>query len=341
MKGFKALGIICASLAVALALNALACLLPDNPYQRWQLTDGTIYDQLRWAYERIHYDDRPIDVAIVGPSRTLLGLSAERIGRNLSAHGEPADVANFSVVGAGRNVQWAIANELFKTKSPKVLVLGVDGAPHPYGHPAFKLVAPATAVAFPPAPLLHDYSYDLAYLPSRQVKLFAAGLFPELFGLRKEFDPGAYARTRSEFTSGILHLDNKTIDMDSHTSPQTLRKQAQPLVPASLMDRLVLWCCNNGDDHVYIPAISELARAHGTRLVFAFLPTFEGTAAVEDRDFLSQYGLVVDNGDMSQDAGVYENWSHFNHAGAVKASDRIASAIAAMKTSNLDQNEAK
>ena len=341
MRGLKALGILCASLAVALALDGLACLLPDNPYQRWQLSDSTVYDQLRWAYERIHYDDRPVDVAIFGPSRSLLGLSAERIGQQLSGDGEPAQVANFSVVGAGRNIQWAIADELFKAKSPKVLVLAVEETPYGFGHSAFKLVAPASAVAFPPARLLHNAFYDLAYLPSRQVKLFASGLFPDLFGLRKTFDPGIYAGTRSEFTSGILHLDHKIIDMDGAPSPETLRKQAPPKAPPALSDRLLRWCCNDGDDHVYIAAIAELARAHGTRLIFAFLPVFDSIAAVEDRAFLSRYGLVVDNGDMAHDANVYENWSHFNHTGAVKASDRVASAIAAMKTSNLDRSDAK
>ena len=34
----------------SVALSALACLLPDDPYRRRQLTDGTIFDQLRWAY---------------------------------------------------------------------------------------------------------------------------------------------------------------------------------------------------------------------------------------------------------------------------------------------------
>lgn len=119
MNGLKALGVICASVATGLALSALASLLPDNPYQRWQLTDGTIFDQLRWSYERINFDERPVDVAIVGPSRSLLGLSAERISRQLAARGQPANVANFSVVAAGRNVQWAILDELFRKKAPK------------------------------------------------------------------------------------------------------------------------------------------------------------------------------------------------------------------------------
>ena len=56
MNGRKALRTICASLAVALGLCALACFLPDNPYQRWQLVDDYdfgLFAPLRRAYERI------------------------------------------------------------------------------------------------------------------------------------------------------------------------------------------------------------------------------------------------------------------------------------------------
>lgn len=319
----------------------MACALPDDPYQRWQLTDGTIYDQLRWAYERIHFDERPVDVAIVGPSKSLLGLSTTRIEQQLDARGVTAHVANFSAVAAGRNVEWAVLDELFKAKSPRLIVVAVDSDPVPYGHPAFKLVAPAAAVAFPPAPMLHNYFYDLVHLPARQVKLFAASLFPDLFGLRRMFDPGVYAATRSEFTSGVLHLDGKVIDMEKEVPPYALRAEIWPLPHPSRADRFYAWCCNDGDDHVYIRAIAELAKAHGARLIFAFLPTFDGSKSVADRAFLSQYGLVIDNGDLAEKSTIYENWGHLNHAGAVAVSDRIAAAIADMRLSSLDPPNSK
>ncbi len=341
MNGLRALGTICASLAAAVALCALACLLPDDPYQRWQLTDGTIFDQARWAYERIHYDDRPVDVAIVGPSKALLGLSARRIEQQLAARGEPANVANFAVIAAGRNIQWAVLDELFKTKAPKVVVLAVDGEPIYFGHPAFKLVAPAKAVVFPPAPLLHNYFYDLAHLPSRQLKLFAANLAPDLFGLRKQFDPQIYAATRSDFSSGVSHLDNKTIDMDREVSAEALRAGARRLATPSLLDRFTFLCCNDGDDHVYIRLIAALAKTHDANIIFVFFPFFDGSRTIADREFLSRYGLVLDNGDLSRNPALFQSWSHLNHAGAMIASDRVGSAIADLRLSSLDPPNSK
>lgn len=82
-----------------------------------------------------------------------------------------------------------VLDEVFKTKSPKVVVVGVTEPPGLWGHPMFKYVAPAEAIAFPPAPLLHNYFHDLAYLPARQVQRAFARFFPNLCGLRDKFDP--------------------------------------------------------------------------------------------------------------------------------------------------------
>ena len=338
MNGRKALRTIGASLATALGLCALACLLPDDPYQRWQLAEpiyGGLYTNLRLAYERMHFDDRPVDVAVVGSSRTLLGISVARVEQQLAARGLTAHVANFSSNGNGRNVQWAVVNELVKTKSPKVIVVGVDNHPAIAGHSGFKLVAPASAIVAPPALLLHNWIYDLAYLPARQVKLFAARFFPGLFGLRVAFDPAVYANTQADYSSGVLHLDGKAMDMEREVPPETLLSQGHPDDPVSAVGRLELWCCNDGDDRVYIRAIAAEARAHGVRLIFVFEPTY-GSEEIEDRDFLSQYGTLLDNGFLARDSRLFMNFWHLNHAGAIINSDRIAAATFELKTSSLD-----
>jgi hypothetical protein len=165
---------ILAALAAAFMLNAAVCLLPENDYLRWQLPEPD--GRLRWIYERIHFDPTPIDIAIVGPSREQLGFSPAAIEQDLAQKGKHANVVNFALPGAGRDIQWAILDELFKAKSPKLVVLGVEDRPYPFGHFYFKYVAPAEEIAFPPSPFLHNYLYNLAYLPIRKLKLFGATL---------------------------------------------------------------------------------------------------------------------------------------------------------------------
>ncbi|MGO9421742.1 hypothetical protein [Roseiarcus sp.] len=336
MNGAEALRTICASLAAALALCALACLLPDNPYQRWQLADRPLFDTLQWAYERIHFDDRPIDVVVVGPSRTFFGVSMPEVEQRLSERGQPVHVANFSVPGEGRNLHWAVLAEVFKVKSPKVVVVGVSEPRTEFGHPEFKKVAPAAAIAFPPASLLHNYAYDLAFLPARQAQLFFARLFPELAGLRDTFDREAYARTKSDYSTGHFVIEGKAIDMAAEVPADVLDAEPLPRPDDTRISRLLMRCCNDGDDRVYLRAIAELAKAHGARLIFVFMPSYKDTEPSSDRAFLSQYGAVIDNSDLAQNSGLYYNRQHLNHAGAVIVSDRIASVIAELKTSKLD-----
>ena len=216
-----------------------------------------------------------------------------------------------------------MVDELFSAKSPKIIVVSVDGTTYPFGHPAFKHVAPASSIVHPPAPLLHDYLRDLVYLPSRKLKLFGAALFPKLFGLRTRFDPELYAHTRTDYSSGIVPLEGKSIDMERAVPPATLLAQAKD-VHLTVLSRLVRRCCNDGDDRVYIREIAKAARAHGTRLLFVFFPNFRGAEQSEDTGFLSQYGTIVNTGDLAPRSEMFESWSHLNHAGAVIASDRVA-----------------
>ena len=123
MAGLRLLGVLCAAVAVALVLDAAVCLLPENAYQRWQYPRDYPNGRARWIYERIHFDPTPIDVVILGPSRAQLGFGAAAVEERLAQHGKHVNVVNFAVEGSGRNMQSMIVDELFKTKSPKVIVL--------------------------------------------------------------------------------------------------------------------------------------------------------------------------------------------------------------------------
>jgi hypothetical protein len=322
----KVLLTIVTALAVALILNAAVLLLPENDYQRWQLQDPD--GSLRWIYERIHFDPKPIDIAIVGSSRAQLGFSAAAIEQDLAQRGKHANVVNFALPGAGRDIQWAILDELFKVKSPKVVVLGVDDQPYPFGHFFFKYVARAESIVFPPSPFLHNYLYNLAYLPIRKLKLFGANLFPDLFGLSKQLDPEHYAQNRTDYSTSFM-AEGKLVDMEHPVPRATLLAEPREAVPRTLVAR-ALTRLNGGEDHLFTQEIAREAKAHGAQLVFVHLPMFEGPKTVSDEDFLKQFGPVLNYGDLAPRDELFENWSHLNQAGAMNASARLADAIAGL-----------
>ena len=133
--------ILCIALGVAVAV----CLLPENSYQRWQLLDGTIHGRSRWIYERVHFDPRPIDVVLVGPSRPARGgrcRCACRRTLTQEARTTPARVVNFALPEGGRNTNDVIVEEMLSAKTPKLLIIGVIEKPSRFGHPAYKYLAP-------------------------------------------------------------------------------------------------------------------------------------------------------------------------------------------------------
>lgn len=316
-------------LVAALSAVGAAC-LPDNPYQRFQLL-GALYHHLTWIYERIHYDPTPIDVVVVGPSKTLTGVSASEVERHLSVLGKPASVANLSLVFQGRNAQWAILDELYKTKSPRVLVVQIDAKTSPWGHPWFCYFAPSGDVAFPPSMLLHNYLFDVSFLPFRQMELFAASLFPNSFGFRLAFDPVQYAKTRTDFTTSFRGLSGELVDMEREIPAAELTADHEefkkllhdPRLPRALAGIV------EADDRIYLDKIARLTSAHGTKLLLLYIPDFDsGQLDDKVRNYYRKYGAVLDYADLATRNTLFMHWAHLNHAGAMIVSDRIAEAVA-------------
>ncbi|HEX7943187.1 MAG TPA: hypothetical protein VF495_00895, partial [Phenylobacterium sp.] len=192
-------------LGLALLIAVGLCFLPERPYQRWQLLEGTIHARSRWMYERIHFDPQPVDVVFVGSSRIGADVDAPRLGAALAARGLPSNVVNFSLPEAGRNINYLIFDELLKTKRPKFVVIGVMEKPSRFGHSAFKFLAPRRMIVDPGYFGDLNYFSDLIYLPFRQAKLFAADVAPGVLGPPATFRPEEY-RGHSVDTTGDIVL---------------------------------------------------------------------------------------------------------------------------------------
>jgi hypothetical protein len=318
-------------LAVALACAVLACLLPERPYHRWQLLDGTIHARSRWIYERIHYDPNPIDVAFVGPSRIGAGISAPRLAQRLAERGLPANVVNFSLPETGRNINAAIVDELLSGKSPKLIVIGVIEKPSRYGHSAFKYVAPREMILSPGYLGNLNYLSDLIYLPYRQLKLFAAYLFPGLAGFDDRFAPDRYPGSIYE-TTGDIRLPDGTIkngtvpaDMvELQRGVTKLRRTSQaPLLGASGAD------IEFGDERHHIRRIVGAARAKNVAVAFLSLPYYTGPTSLQEERFYRQFGPIWDANFTRNRADLFSDYGHLTASGAAIVTDQVAKLVAA------------
>jgi len=324
-------------LGVAFACGVVASLLPQNPYQRWQLLDGTIHANARWIYERNHFDPTPIDVAFIGPSRMGAAVNAPRLGGALSALGAPSNVVNFSLPEGGRNVNLAVAEQMFAAKTPKLLVLGVIEKPTRFGHSTFKYLADASEIVDPG--YLGDVNYfsDLIYLPFRQMRLFAADWLPGGLGLAQAFDPARYRGSSIDTTGSIVLPDGRIKNGETPASEAELIRGVRkleagahpPILPASLAD------LEFGDERHYIREIVELAEKSGTKVAFLFLPYYAGPSRLEDvqeRTFYERFGPVLDAGFLAPHAELYADYGHLTRGGAENLTDWLAKPIAELLT---------
>ncbi len=321
-----------AILGAALACAIVAIWLPEDPYQRWQLLDGTIHANARWIYERCRFDPTPIDVVFLGPSRTMAGVNAPRLARALAARGLPSNVVNFSLPETGRNINLAVAEELFAHKQPKLLVIGIIEKPSRFGHSAFKYVADRGMIVDPGYLSDANYFSDLIYLPFRQMRLFAADLLPGGLGLAREFDPAHYKGSSIDTTGSVVLPDGRVKDGEDPASEAELsrgvnkleRSEHAPFLPDSLAN------IEFGDERHNVAQIVRLARQHGAKVAFLFLPYYSGPSAVLGAQFYDRYGPTLNAAFVGQHAEWFADYGHLTRQGARILTDWLIEPVAAL-----------
>jgi hypothetical protein len=164
------------------------------------------------------------------------------------------------------------------------------------------------------------------------MELFAASLFPNMFGLHPAFDPVQYAKARTDFTTSFRGSDGEVVDMERVLPAAELRADLEDFKKHAHIARLprALAPLVEADDRLYLDKIASLASAHGTKLLMIYIPDFDsGKLDEKTREHYRKYGAVLDYSDLAERNTLYMHWAHFNHAGAIVLSDRIADALAA------------
>lgn len=330
MRGLRAFRKTLAILGIALAIGVGLTLLPENPYQRWRLLDGTIHARSKWIYERIHFDPEPLDVVFIGPSRVEAAVDAPRISRALAAQGLPSNVVNFSLPEGGRNINHAVFDELLKAKRPQLIVIGVIEKPSRFGHPAYKYVAPRELIANPGYPTNIKFPTDLLYLPYRQAKLFGGWLAPGTMGPPTAFEPADYPGHSVDTTGdkilpdGRLKVGSRPADMKElrRGVDKLERGMNPPILPADLAD------LEFGDERHFIRQITARAKTENIKVAFLFLPYYTGPHTMQEEAFYRQYGPIWNAGFVSERADLYADYGHLTSAGADILSDWLVAPIA-------------
>lgn len=318
------------ALLIFAILNIAALVaLPHDKYLRYQVPNDPQAPDTYWIYERIHFDPTPIDVAFVGSSRTGQSIHSRRLQEDLARAGLDVNAVNFFCVRAGVNIQYVIAKELLANRKVKLLVLEMTEREERRPHDAFVLYADPVDILNAPLLVNLNYLSDIAQLPGRQVSLaFQTAL--QSLGLRHpDFKLPPYQGPNLDYAEFVTSLDQvrhsrsisrSEIEMNRMRTEWT-QQLSRRLLPESLSDLEFRF------PRYYENEILDLARAHGTKVVFLYAPQYGGPenpppyAQYADRAKLINPWAVVQN---------YQFWSdenHLNWSGAQRMTDFVADTI--------------
>lgn len=315
-------GLLGLMLATFFALNAATLLLPHDPYIRYQQLLPTLQYRAVWGYERMAFDKTPIDVAIIGNSRLQAAISSPALEDRLTRElGRPIHVANLSMPQEGQNVHYVIARQLMRTHPEVKLIIfsAIEQMPRE-GHPAFRNIAEASDLVSAPVLLNTEYFSDLSYVPYRQMSLFVQTLFPEAFGNHVAFDAANYIGPRFDSTRSFDTPTGGHVDRDGIHTAEELMPDARvratsitpPLLPAWAKDQ------EFAKERFYTREIADLANANGTRLVFLYTPIFHFEMPVQDADFYTARGSLLEARFLAADPRNFSDYGHVNRIGAAK-----------------------
>ena len=325
-------------LAVLIGTMIGVSCLPHARFIRFQTLRGTLHARAEWVYERIHNDPTPIDVLIVGSSRTAAALDPVLLQRLLSADAG-VKVANLSFAEPGTDLAFLVLREALRARSIKVAVVGISSHESKQGHPAFKDLADVGDLLGAPVLVNWRYLSNVAYIPMRQLKLFAATIAPGLFGYRTEFDPRAYPGPDIDLRRRFPVIPPRTeprdesriaaaIDADRHRYERDARRVD---LPAALAD------VEFASERAYYRAMAAVCVQHGTRLVFVYLPFYAGRDDMLDAAFYEGLGPVLfPPASITADPKNYDDVVHLDERGSRAMTAWLAGRLNALTVNAAD-----
>lgn len=321
--------------AAALALTGLA-LLPQDRYQRFAeaATESKHYLRLRWIYERIHFDQTPIDVAFIGTSHTQSAVDSRSVEQGLRARGLAVHVVNFAVPHLGRDLHYLIVRELLESRQVRELVVEVQDFEPRAPHPAFQRLGSFGDLLGSPPVVNTGFFDNLVRLPRRQLDLF----FPAMAGKSAfVFSPQGYEGPHWDDTEQLHGFDQ--VRTGTH-SAAWLDAQAK-LLRTTLYEKerfAQRWRIGGNCSLLkhynrhYLDELLDLARRHGVHVTFLYLPFFHGPDRPLEAAYYAAYGPTIKPQAALDDETSWLNVDHLNVYGARRTSQWLGQTLTVVPT---------
>lgn len=208
-----------------------------------------------WQYDRLYLSPAPIDIAFIGTSQTLCGVSDFIMERQLdSLTGERVQVANFGFCRPGRTLHYALTQTLLERHQPKILFLEVRTEEDRFSHLDFPHIAESDDL----------WGAELAVNQRYFDHLFTGAKMRFLYWKEKslgeswEPDTAEYGRSHGFIPTG------KYREMTEPERPTLLPVRKHPeSVGYQIRNRFPL---------AYVQKIADLCQEKGVKLILLYLP---------------------------------------------------------------------
>jgi hypothetical protein len=283
-------------------LVLLLALLPVNERLKFVGLKDDCMNKGVWMYDRIVTNDKPIDIAFVGSSKTINGIDDRLLSESLADQ----EVVNLGYCRFGRNLQLVVVRNLVENKAVKLLILEVRETEKTSGHPIFPYVASSTDVLLPypffnkhiAEDVWNHFSYkleltqDAMFSPTKEIPTTK-----ELYGYVAARDTAS----ASELNSGSKHLK-------------------QPAFQQKLQDNFAL---------KHVEKISALCKENGVTLKLLFLPSFHkaNQENLNASNYSSYGSLLFPPDSIFANPNHWFDRNHLNEAGAIKLSTWLGQKI--------------
>ena len=321
-----------------LGFSAASIALPHDPYIRYQQLGDTMHAETIGNYEKLHFDNTPIDIAIIGNSRLRSGVISDLLSAELEDDlGAKPNVINLSMAQEGRNAHFSLARELLETHpETKLIILSAIEQMPREGHPSFRTIANSGDVLRAPLLVNRTYLDDLVFLPFRQMSLFAQTQLPKTFGVRREYSPAPAenATLQSEAESWIPPWELEWGAFPSRQTEEQIRAAAIARVTGINDQLLPEWAADFEFTHerAYTGQIAKMAGETGTRLAFLYLPIFENPEPLRQLGYYEDLGPVFSATHLADDAEIFRDYGHFNPDGSMQLTRWLAEQIIERET---------
>lgn len=294
--------------------------VPDSPYTRYRLLDIGAYKAATWIYERIHFDDTPIDVAFFGTSHTMNGIDSLVVEKSLGK--EDTRVVNFAIPHFGRDMHYTLIKQLLEHRKPQLIVLEVRENEARDLHPGTHYLAQPEDLYAAPWIVNLRYLGNLIRLPLRSIKSQYYDSFPELFGFRTDFSAADYHG--AHLNHALSWPDGK--ERTRIASEHLLTELNNLSLPSSWLEEVRFYLFHHANFY-YVEQISDLAEKHNVPVVYAYIPSF---GAPEVSVFAEKYPenrWIYFNEEIFKQKSNWSDPGHLNKHGALALSADAANKI--------------